>query len=234
MVLLFTVVIGQAVNTQFLKTTNEKMTIGAVELNDGSEMAKIVVRQYNEKGEIIETIHELSVNEIEDIRDRLQSTCYNGKPIREILEEQLGILREKNIISEEMTVDDILGDKADIIDDINVPNTFTVDSTLVGFHCFVAFLGLGIGGALGTHLVHQCAGVDFVVTAAGYFPFIGYKGITNDIVDWRSGYFVGGMLGFLGLLIFSITLEPKVYAPFVFGVGYTPLTVWIPIPALKT
>lgn len=225
-VLLMAVAIGPVINAQFTEIKDKRMTKETVELNDDSEMGKIVVRLYEEDGKIIETVHERSLNDIEQLKGRLQNTCFDRKPTREILEEQLSILKEGDFIPEEMTLDSILRNKADIIDNINMPSAHTNDDLFRGFNCVAYFFGVGIGDAIGSHLFVQGLGVDPLVVALAYFCKLGYINFEGD-GDQTEGLFLGGMLGYLGILLISIPTPIKVYSPFIFGIGYTPLMVWI-------
>ena len=58
-----------------------------IEFKGNSKIVEIIVRHYNGNGKITETVHKLSVNEMEDVKNRLQNICYDEKPIKEILEE---------------------------------------------------------------------------------------------------------------------------------------------------
>lgn len=231
-VLFLGLAIAPAVDGQLVKTEKQSKTFKESEISP--EMAELQV--YNCKdGKYEKTTKEIPMDEALELKERIQEIQKLDIPLREKIDLQLAVLKEKEIIPADANLDDIMknfNERWSKVDKDRLMKIFgnRRDSNGAIFNVFCGLLlqtDMGAGLVFGTHTLLPTIGVDIF----GFFTGgLGWVVITSGLLGEQSmgsayyDNFLGFFLGFAGFLIFGIL---GMYGPFILAIGVAGITAWV-------
>ncbi|MCK5458851.1 MAG: hypothetical protein KAI20_03095 [Thermoplasmatales archaeon] len=199
--------------------TTRKMT-------GNSDTVLINVYHLKEDGTIDKAVKKLPVNEHETLIGELNQVERSGKTLKEIFEEKLQILKDYKLVSNDLTLEDIL-DVEKLTEPIETQQfeDFEAENAPI-------FLG---GGGVGFGF-----GVPFLLTSGTFLCILIGGGLVlcydfaNKILHSLLTIFfipllVGVMQGFIGLLLLPVI--PGFFYSNFFGLGMVAKTSWRLIPS---
>ena len=201
--------------------TTRKMT-------GNSDTVLINVYHLKEDGTIDKAVKELPVNEHETLIGELNQVERSGKTLKEIFEEKLQILKDYKLVSNDLTLEDIL-DVEKLTEPIE-PQQFE-DFEAENAPIFLAGGGVGFG-----------FGVPFLFTSGTFLCILIGGGLVlcydfaNKILHSLFTVFfipllVGFMQGFIGILLLPVI--PGFFYSNFFGLGMVAKTSWRMIPSMN-
>jgi len=179
-----------------------------------SDTVLINVYHLKEDGTIDKAVKELPVHEHETLIGELKQVERSGKTLRGIFEEKLQILKDYELVSNDLTLEEIL-DVEKLTEPIETQQfeDFEAENAPI----FLAGGGVGFG-----------FGVPFLFTSGTFLCIlIGGGLVTVFFIPLLVGY----MAGFIGLLLLPVI--PGFFYSNFFGLGMVSKTSWRMIPSMN-
>ena len=195
------------------------------EMTGDSDTMLMNVYHLKEDGTFDKAVKELPVNEHETLMEELKKVERSGKTLRGMFEEKLQILKNYEIVSNDLTLEDILD-----VEKLTGPieTTQFEDFKAENAPIFLAGGGVGIG-----------FGVPFFLTSGTFLCALIGGGLVvcydfaNKVLHYMLTLFfipllVGFMAGFIGILLLPVI--PGFFYSNFFGLGMVAKTSWGFIP----
>lgn len=204
---------------------NYSVMRAAEDLTEDSDPLLIKVIHIKEDGTIDEAVKELPINEHETLMNEVKQVERSGKSLRGIFEEKLQILKNYELVSNDLTLEDIL-DVEKLTEPIET--TQFEDFKAENAPIFLAGGGVGIG-----------FGVPFFLTSGTFLCALIGGGLVvcydfaNKVLHYMFTLFfipllTGFMAGFIGILLLPVI--PGFFYSNFFGLGMVAKTSWGFIP----
>jgi hypothetical protein len=198
---------------------------------------KVELRIFHIKGNggFTKTIKEIPVDDHKEMMKKLAEIKDLNLTLREQFEEKLQILKEYEIVSNETTLNEILGVERleDNGSDI-FPFKVVVNENFQAHFAPIFIVGIGFGFGLGLEIRLANGFLHFLAIVGGLGLIICcdiIEGIIYVLWTFTFPIFIGYMAGYAGLIMFAV-YPGYVYSNFV-ALGLVPYTFWFQLFSVK-
>jgi hypothetical protein len=228
------------INSEILSDNFEKSIEYNIELeilDENSRKIELSIYHCKADGSVDVNNKIITFNDKEELIGRINQIAESKKSIKEIYENEIQILKDYNLIPNEILLDDIIDLEKigiNLQDNILGFDNVTNQNFLAHF-APVLVIGGGFGLGLGmpglrtfngfTSLLTVVAGLGFVM-AIDFFEQTIYTLFTY-LLPLLIGYFAG----YMGFIIFAV--EPGTFYSNLVMLGFSPMTAWIQIPDIS-
>ncbi|MCK4332061.1 MAG: hypothetical protein KAV40_00605 [Thermoplasmatales archaeon] len=196
----------------------------------GEGPLRMLVYHIKEDGSVERTLKKMTISQRREFMKKLAQT--SKSTVMEQLEEKLAIFKEYELVSPELSLEDIIGvNKSEIAGEdfhpVPLNGSFTAQPAIL---FFVAFPGLGFGYGIPlfpiTGMIHLVV-VNFfgVVKAIDLSTFQNYS-----LSAFIMPFLLGQISGYTGILM--IPFVPGFIYSNLIGLGHATLTRWFTIPPM--
>ena len=210
---------SQQLKNNFIKNCKSKKG----DLN--SNIVKMNIYLYQKNGNFNRIVKELPVNIIDELMYKLNKIELSIGSYKKLFEEKFDILKEYDIISDNVTLNDIfdvnklrtLGEKTDNVSG----EDFFANSS------FILFAGIGLGVGLGPGLRLFNGFQHFLLAMAGLGYVFCYDIEKDTLYTLQTFLFpvlIGYLSDYVGIIMFAV-FPGILYSNF-FSFGYTSFTFW--------
>lgn len=193
-----------------------------------SDTVLINVYHLKEDGTIDKTVKELPVNEHETLIGELKQVERSGKTLRGIFEEKLQMLKNYELVSSDLTLEEILD-----VEKLTEPIETQQFEDFEAENAPIFFVGGGIGFGFGVPFFFTSG--TFLCILLGGGLVLAYDFAEKILHSLFTVFFipllVGVMQGFIGILLLPVI--PGFFYSNFFGLGMVAKTSWRMIPSMN-
>jgi hypothetical protein len=200
-------------------------------INDFKDSSSVTLKiyQYNNGKILSKNTIKISTDVLNQLKFELNHTCNSNLKINDIFEEFLRIFKEKEIISNDIKLNDFID-----------PNMLPLNLTIVQGQDFRAHFApiLIIGGGFGFGLGEIFEPINFflhflalVGGLAWVFCIDPTEGVLYILQSYLLPILIGYMSSYSGLILFAI--EPGFFYSNIFALGFTAFTTWKQFPSIN-
>ncbi len=199
------------------------------EMTGDSDTVLINVYHLKEDGTIDKAVKELPVNEYETLMEELKQVERSGKTLRGIFEEKLQMLKNYELVSSDLTLEEILD-----VEKLTEPiETQQFGEDFEAKNAPIFFVGGGLGFGFGVPFFFTSG--TFLCILFGFGLVLCYDFAEKILHQLITLFFipliVGYMGGFIGLLLLPVI--PGFFYSNFFGLGMVSNTKWQLIPSMN-
>ena len=196
------------------------------EVNPESDTVTIKVYHFKKDGSLGQTEKVISKSDHELMMDELTQVGKSGEDIQEIFEQKLQILKDYEIVSSDITLEDILD-----VEKLQGPYTQQDDDRFAVDNAPLIFAGGGIGFGVGIPFILTSG--TFLWILVGFGLALCYDFANKVLHQLLTIFFipmlVGYLGGFIGLLLLPVI--PGFFYSNAFGIGMAAKTNWRLVPS---
>lgn len=197
-----------------------------LEPNGKSDTVKLRVIQIKKDKTHTEIIKELTTEEAEALWQELRTIEMEGKPAVEVYRNKLDIMKNYNLVPDDMTLEDILD-----IDKLEEINGEEGAKNISVFSALVFFVGGGLGFGVGVPFPITTGIFLFALLGVGFsLVYEIYTNITHTFNVFFLPMLVGILIGFTGLLLLPV-IAGFFYSN-ALGLGVCAYTQWLYFPSV--
>lgn len=199
------------------------------EIKPSGNTIKMEIFHIKEDGTYVNAVRELTSEENKALKDELRQTEEPGTPIKEMFGEKLEILKKYELVSSDLTLEDVL-------DVSKLEGTYQADdgNEFEAEYAPIVFAGGGFGFGFG--LPFFITSGTFLMILVGFGLVYCYNIITGVTHQLMTLFFIpmliGYLGGFIGLLLLSVV--PGFFYSNIFGLGIVSKTRWMLVPSNST
>jgi hypothetical protein len=199
------------------------------EIKTSENTIKMKIFHIKEDGTYVNAVRELTSEENKALKDELRQTEKSGTTIKEMFEEKLEILKKYELVSSDLTLEDVL-------DVSKLEGTYQTDDgdEFEEQYAPIVFAGGGFGFGFG--LPSFITTGTFLVILIGFgvvYCYNIYTGVTHQLMTlFFIPMLVGYLGGFIGLLLLPVV--PGFLYSNLFGLGFVSKTRWMLVPTTNT
>jgi hypothetical protein len=197
------------------------------EIKTRENTIKLKIYHIKEDGTYVNAVKELTSEENKALKDELRQTEKSGTPIREIFEKKLGILKKYELVSSDLTLDDVL----DVSKLRGTTHQTDDDDEFEEQYAPIVFAGGGLGFGFGLPSIITSG--TFLVILFGFgavYCYNIYTGVTHQLMTlFFIPMLIGYLGGFIGLLLLPVI--PGFFYSNLFGLGFVSKTRWMLVPS---
>ena len=207
--------------------------------NNNIDNNKINLAIYHSKedGDNIFTIKQLDINKYESIIYEITKEISQSNTVNKPFNNVLNILKENNLIDEDISLKDILGDKVNIINNTIEFNVSFMEP-FVSLYAPIIIAGMGFGGGIGdrfgiiTGLLHSGG----IIGLGGVFCFDLLAQTIYVQYTFTFPLLLHILASFIGIMMFPVNfdfisenyLPLYIYSNFI-GIGYSAVAIGVPL-----
>ena len=198
------------------------------EFTGDSEIIKISVYHIKEGGVVDNKLVEITKGEHESMMTELKQATAAGSNLREIFESKLQIMKNYEVVPEDITLEDIID-----VDKLSGPYEQQFDDDFSADFAPLFFLGGGFGFGFGIPFLITSG--TFLMILFGFGLVLCYDIFNKVLYQMFTMFFiplvVGYLGGFLGLILLPVV--PGFFYSNLVGIGMVAKTRWRMIPSLN-
>lgn len=199
------------------------------EIKTSENTIKMKILHIKEDGTYVNAVKELTSEENKALKDELRQTEKSGTPIKEMFEKKLEILKKYELVSSDLTLEDVLD-----VSKLEGTHQTDDDDEFEEQYAPIVFAGGGFGFGFG--LPSFITSGTFLVILIGFgvvYCYNIYTGVTHQLMTlFFIPMLVGYLGGFIGLLLLPVV--PGFLYSNLFGLGFVSKTRWMLVPTNTT
>jgi hypothetical protein len=192
---------------------------------ESSETVTMNVYHYKEDGSIDKTAKEMTLEEREALMNELMQAEASGSTLIEQFEAKLGILQTYELVSDDITLDDIV-DVDKLLENFSIVSGENFEADFAP----IFFAGIGFGLGIGLPIPITTGTFLIIMAGAGLVLCLDLSVLETVLYTLQTFLFpvlIGFLGGFTGLLLFGII--PGVFYSNFIGLGGVAKTIWFQI-----